>query len=460
MQFTIYHTNDIHSHIEEFTKIASYLKQQDRDTSLCFDAGDFHDFLHVGMMGTQGRMGKYLLEEAGYDALAIGNNEGFAGDTILEVLGTCGKTHLLSCNLSKKDGSDISGVEKSIVIEKQGIRFLVIGVSPFSESYNVFYLMENLTGKDIVSSIQEEVDKQRGNYDICILISHLGLQDDKHIAKVIPQIDIIIGGHSHDDMEEVEHIGNTWIHQSGAYGKKLGIMQLTIEHGKIMDCYGQNLDTDEWSEDVLCKEIIKEQTILAKAYLSKSFYTLSKTLWYDPVIENPLTNFICDALCKEYACDFALMNSGIVSFGLQGEISKMKLLQCSPSHLNPTHVCMKGHQIRSAMQMSLDVKHCLEAGKGAGFRGYLVGRLHVSKNVQVIVKEDVMEILLDGKPLLDDQDYHVITSDYLQRGSGYPQLASEQQVAYEQGFIRDVLARHISDEVLQQSAFQSRFTYL
>lgn len=116
MRFKILHTNDIHSNFENFAKITTKIKELKDENTLILDAGDFHDFKDIMLQGTAGAAGGKLLEEAGYDAIAIGNNEGFEGMNRIEIMTKNKNIPFLSCNIVKLDGHKIEGVKKSIII--------------------------------------------------------------------------------------------------------------------------------------------------------------------------------------------------------------------------------------------------------------------------------------------------------------------------------------------------------
>ena len=84
MRFKILHTNDVHSRFENFARITTKIKELKDENTLILDAGDYHDFKDVMLQGTMGKAGPELLLEAGYDAIVIGNNEGFEGLEILD----------------------------------------------------------------------------------------------------------------------------------------------------------------------------------------------------------------------------------------------------------------------------------------------------------------------------------------------------------------------------------------
>ena len=84
-KITIWHTNDVHSQFEDFSLIVSYIREHvNIEKDFLLDAGDFCDQKSVMISGTHGVGGIELLKTAGYDAMAIGNNEFFAGMEYLE----------------------------------------------------------------------------------------------------------------------------------------------------------------------------------------------------------------------------------------------------------------------------------------------------------------------------------------------------------------------------------------
>ncbi|MFL6563013.1 MAG: bifunctional metallophosphatase/5'-nucleotidase, partial [Bacillus sp. (in: firmicutes)] len=78
----IYHTNDVHSHLENWPRISQFLTQkkeihQEKDEDvLLFDIGDFIDRWHPYTEATMGKVNIDLLNECQYTAVTIGNNEG------------------------------------------------------------------------------------------------------------------------------------------------------------------------------------------------------------------------------------------------------------------------------------------------------------------------------------------------------------------------------------------------
>ncbi|SHI47056.1 bifunctional metallophosphatase/5'-nucleotidase [Lutispora thermophila] len=456
MNIRILHTNDVHSRFENFAKIVTKVKELKSENTIILDAGDFSDFMRLELQGTNGKAGCSLLNLAAYDAITVGNNEGFAGLDILETMTTSNFVPFISCNLYRSDLSHIKGLKKSIIIDRGGLRFLIIGASP---QYNEFFSLLNMHATDYMEEIKQELEENRGKYDISILLSHLGIKEDTEIAQNIDEIDIIIGGHSHTLMEEAEKINGTIIHQSGSYGEHLGVLDIEVVDGKIVNFRGENIKIESLTMDKDITDELLKQKDIAIENLSQPLYEVDRHIWHDVVEENPITNLLADALKDVVNCDFSIINSGILSGGIRkGEVSNKKLLEISPSPLNPTYMEIKGEYIKKALKLSLQADVCLQDGRGSGFRGRYLGRLHVSNNVVIEHNgKNLLKVLIDGEELEEEKTYRIATSDYLQRGTGYPSLANNCNERYNPEYIRDVLRDYLSKKEFVEKCFMDRW---
>lgn len=459
MKLTIYHTNDIHSRFEAFSRCIHTIKRQASLNDLIADCGDFADMRSPLVSATQGKVCCDLLKDV-YDIFCIGNNEIDNGYDTIQYYGESEKC--VCINLTSDQGrNSIPHLSASKILIKKGIRLLCIGAAPISsrkdeEEANVFFHMSNLHSHHPYQLIQDEIKKYQGEYDLCVVLSHRGVTEDQLLAEKISGIDLIIGGHTHTYLHEAMQINNTWILQAGQYGEFVGKAELEIEGNKIVSCHAQLLEVDEESDPETDRKI-KEHEELAKKIMSETIAIVPK-LEYIPEKECDLMNFICDALRKDYPCDLALMHHGIVSGSLEGNVSKLTLLKLSESKLNPTRVKLSGKAIKEALLLSFDEERCLSPAKGAGFRGTLIGALAVSSNVKV--QKLPFHIWINDEEIQDEKIYDVIEDDYLQRSDGYPSLGYlGKDIIYYNGFIRDVIERHLEDEEIYQSCKIRRIKY-
>lgn len=459
MKLNILHTNDIHSNYENFSKIVSKIEELKDENTVILDAGDFADFKRIELQGTDGIAALELLEKADYDAIAVGNNETFNGlDTLINMAANS-KIPFLSCNMYKIGLKEIEGVKPSVIINKKGLKILIIGTSP---DLGAFTELSGLEAKDYISAIREEVIKNKGKYDLCIVLSHLGMDKDERAAEEIDGIDLIIGGHFHILMDEPKIINGTIIFTSGAYGENLGLLSLEVNEGAVKLLEGKNINIENCSCSEKIIEVLRVNKEKAIDNLSKPLYRIKTDLWHDVVEENPITNLLADALRDLLKCDLGIINSGVINGGIkQGDVSNKKLLEISPSPLNPTYFEIQGKYLRAEFEDSLDSDFCLMDGKGPGFRGKYLGRLHVSSNVRIQYNgRKVIDVCINGEKLNDDKWYTVATSDYLQRGTGYSSLKNNRNETYRVEYIRDVLRQYIAKDQFVKNAQIDRWVII
>ena len=109
------------------------------------------------------------------------------------------------------------------------------------------------------------------------------------------------------------------------------------------------------------------------------------------------------------------------------------------------------------MQNSLDTDYCYADGKGPGFRGKYVGRLHISNGIIEYDGRNIRRVSINGESLDSEKYYKVATSDYLQRGSGYPSFINNKDVEYSSGYLRNIIKEYLEKEEYVEKAFVDRW---
>ena len=461
----ILHINDIHSRFENLAKIATLIKNYKNANTILLDAGDNADFMRIETEGTQGEISSVILNEIGFHARIFGNNEGFSGIENGKHIAESSKCEVLTCNIYDIEGNKLNFLKDASILEINNLKILLIGVTASSPSYNEFYKLFNMITKDPIKEINRVLSGYKNsNYNMIILISHLGLKFDKIVVEKIPLIDIIIGGHSHDLLEKPIMHNKTIICQAGDFGKYLGI--LDIELSDILDIKnyeGRLISIKDIDPDPKIMNIINKFSSKAKKHMSKPLFRLRYALPHSLTEENPLTNFLADSLRDLFQTEIGIINSGILNNGLEkGLITKLLLHKTCPSPLNPTYFEIKGLNIKRTLEKSLNKDIQMQDGSGAGFRGKYVGNIAVSNNVKVYVKSESdkinqIKIFIDNKPIEEEKWYSVASSDYLQRGSGYLNLASNRNVRYNADFMRNILIKYLPKEEMLKQSFNRRF---
>ncbi|HEU5139594.1 MAG TPA: metallophosphatase, partial [Bacillales bacterium] len=232
--FRIYHTNDIHSHFNHWPQIAAYLKDGKHhcrlrgESFLQFDIGDHLDRFHPMTEGTSGRGNVQLLNEAGYDGVTIGNNEGITLSKFdLEHLYEDANFPVLVANLFDENGERPQWMQPyELFSVENGLTVAAIGITiPFT----AFYKPLGWQVRNPLDLLQDLINEVRDQADIVVLLSHMGYFHDQQIARDFKGIDIILGGHTHHLLKQGVNVKGTTIIQAGKFGHYLGEMQVTYD---------------------------------------------------------------------------------------------------------------------------------------------------------------------------------------------------------------------------------------
>lgn len=447
MKVVVYHTNDFHSEFENLKKVHQYIRANKTAQDLYLDSGDYADISSVAVLADGGVSAMKLMVDSQVDAMTLGNNEIDLGKEGIKALAQCG-IPLVSANIRDTQYQPIDGILSSMILTRANQRFLILGVAPYysntfeHESYNTFFLMGDIRTVEPIKLLKQALAEQAGKYDYCILLSHSGLIVDQRILAEVPEIQLCLGGHSHDIATKKGYS------QSGR-GERLGKVTLEITDSGIVEVENTQIDLAEVANERF-DELYEEVKETTDKIMSKPLPCI-RELTFDALDESELINFICDGLMQEGESDLAIMHAGIAERNLTNPVSQKSLLETFPSKLNPTYYKIRGKAIREAIYLSLDSEHVKQAGRGAGFRGHILGTLGFSRNVQVV--KGTGEITIDNQPLADEKIYNLVTDDYLQRGVGYPSLRVEDsQATFAPGFIRDIAEKNLMNVALYEQA--------
>ena len=238
-ELVILHTNDTHSQIEPYTykadtNVGGFLRREayirevrsQHPHVFLFDAGDFSQ-------GTpyfnffKGYTEIYLMNAMQYDAVTLGNHEFDNGCNALAKRIKKAKFPFLCANYRFHNKALAKEVHTCMIFEEGGFKVGVFGLTVDLKALIAPSTYKQLEYLDPVETSQEMVDFLKSkNCDLIICLSHLGVEEDQvndyQIAREVPGIDIIIGGHSHYEMKEPTVIGNTRIYQMANKGKCIG----------------------------------------------------------------------------------------------------------------------------------------------------------------------------------------------------------------------------------------------
>lgn len=347
-ELEIIFTHDLHSHLDSFSiekdgkaevvggfsrlKTVIERKKKENPNVVVVDAGDFSmGTLYQTIYQTEAAELR-MLGALGVDVTTVGNHEfdyrdsGFADmlnaakdskDLLPEfVLSNINWENATEEQLKIKQAMDKFGVKPYTIIQKGSIKIGIFGI--FGKSALEYAPMCELSFNDPVKSSKEIVKelKEKEKVDFILCLSHSGTSErkrdseDEILAKKVPEIDLIVSGHTHTTLSQPIINENTSIVSSGEYGIFLGNIKLSKNEKNRWSVKNYQLipinstiieDTDLLRKNQYFQQLIQEK------YLDQYHYSIDEILAYNPVVftnineigkkhqEEPLGNLIADS---------------------------------------------------------------------------------------------------------------------------------------------------------------------
>jgi len=378
--FTILHTNDMHSSFIGMGPAADYTpfklnddttrggyarlaaliakrteERQGQGPVLVLDAGDYSMGTAFGAASRETGGELQLMSLMGYDATTFGNHEFDLGpDGLGKSIGVAAKAGrvpaVLVSNTSfaandatladlqrlAKDGT----IRRYVVIERGGIRFGMFGLLGKEAQ---FYTggAGAATFSDAIETAKEMVKvlRETEKVDVVIALSHGGVEkgkggrftegDDVSLAKAVPGIDVVIGGHSHTALQEAIIVNDrTPVVQTGKESQNLGELVITKDGGKLkVESYRlYPIDDTVAGDRAIAGEIDKLKETVTGAVFASRGYSIDQPLavapqdlpntFTDIAASTLLANLCTDAFRKATKADIGFSANGLMRAGL------------------------------------------------------------------------------------------------------------------------------------------------
>jgi len=467
---TLLHTNDIHSHFEQASRIAKHIEdvrgRVGPDRLLVLDSGDFLDRARPETEGTSAAVNRALLEFVGYDATLLGNNEGlsYTPEQLDLIFG--GMSVPLVCANMKllRTGKPPGWMTPAVKLERAGV---VVGIVGLTVAYPDYYTLLGWDAADPFETLREEVERLRPEVDALVLLSHLGLPNDERIAAEVPGIDLILGGHTHHLLEKPLLVGSTAICAAGKFGAYFGRLELTFGEGrKLTGVSGGSYPTEGMPPHEGFDAILADYRERAREAMNRKVATLSEPLEALHDRESPLPTLLAEAIRRLTGSEIGVVNAGQLMEGLPaGEVTAATIHAICPSPINPCSIRLPGSLLLRTLEESLLPEFQNLEIRGFGFRCRVLGAvcldgLEVTADLEQPPYRRVKEASVNGVPLDENRIYTVGTLDMFTFGVGYLGLKEGRDARYFlPEFIRDVLAESLNDEGLVASSRKPRWHY-
>jgi 2',3'-cyclic-nucleotide 2'-phosphodiesterase (5'-nucleotidase family) len=248
---------------------------------------------------------------------------------------------------------------------------------------------------------------------VVIALTHLGLEADRQLAREVPGLDLIVGGHTHSVLPDGERVNGVLIAQAGAQGAFLGRIELFLDHpqGRLTNARARLIAMrGDLPEDGRALQTIAGfQARLDRHWkrpLGRAAVRLDGDRDNVRTRETNLGNLLCDVMLDASGAEIALVNGGGIRAPIAaGQVTVADVQAVLPFANTLVTIEMPGSVLLAALARGAS------AHDGAGHF------LQVSRGMRVeIAGETLVSAGLNGRLIEPARVYKVAVSDFIAAG--------------------------------------------
>lgn len=387
------------------------IRKKNPDGTLFVDGGDLIQGSGESVL-SEGKIFPSIIRAMNYDLLIPGNWEVIYGKKIMLDVMRNYDTQVIAANMFEDDVQKNSLFPPYWITEKKGIKIGFIAYNDpeipirqnpiFSKGIKFTEVEENLS--ELISEL-----KTNQKVDVLFLITHIGISKQVLLADnpAVEGVDFILGNDTHERIRKPIEGKFAKVVEPGAFGSFIGRLDLKMKDKKIIEFDYELLEVDpkKYPAHPEIEKLIKQETSPYETKMKQVLGYTSTPLYRYLVIENPMDNFITDALLWKSGADFAVSNG--FRFGVpivpdatgRAPITEEDLWRMLPVDENMKIGEVTGQQIKDWMEK--EINNVFAKNPAERFGGWLVrfSGMTLKFDTSKEKGERVLEIKIKGEPL-------------------------------------------------------------
>lgn len=487
-KLTILHTNDIHSRIESINKFDSTCDAEGEAEGSCFggmarvktamdsirseladenvivlDAGDpFQGSLFYTTY--KGKAEAEFMEGVGYDVMAVGNHEFDDGPSALADFIEAVSFPVISGNLDLTGEALLKDKVQDHVILEVGGRKIGIISALATDTVETSSPGDGVVFQDEIESLTADAESLKNEgVGIVIALTHVGLAKDLQIAEAVPDIDVVIGGHSHtkmlNDGESQPYpamVDGRPVAQAYAYSKYIGRLTVTFDDtGNVIAASGDPILLDasvKPDPDMAARisEMAKPIEEVKKRVVASANASIEGDRAVCRTGECSMGNLVADAMLdrvKDQGISIALQNSGGLRASIdEGEVTMGEVLAVLPFQNTISTFFVSGQTVIDALENGVsqveEVKGRFPQVAGLKFEWDATVAPNEGRIKEVLVREGDSWVPIDPGKV-----YGLVSNNYIRNGGDGYKMFQQAKNAYDFGpDLADVTAEFLAKQ--------------
>lgn len=460
---TIVHTNDTHSQIDPLTRqgistggveeratLLDIVRRSNKDV-IYLDAGDAvqgQPYFNLW----KGELEALCMNQQQLLASTFGNHEFDNGIESLLATLKLANYKLVNCNYHCENTVLKDYVVPHLIIERQGVKIGITGVTCNPNRLIINSNWQGVTYEPAVEAVNREARLLReAGCDLVVVLSHEGYWEndtvgDRLIARQSHDIDIIIGGHTHTNIENGQLVMNAdgkpvMITQTGGRTNPMGMVKVYYtnkrKHCAIDSIVCSKIHRDDYVSTPMYQAVWDTISIrrLVGPYRDQLTESMSQVISHTDIdlTRGSHTSPLCLFTAKAYLqigktltgldIDASIMNQGGLRNDIPaGDITVGHIYQVFPFDNTIAVIRLQGRYIQKMFAEQKMLRMPAMAGLEVTDTGVHIG----------------------GQPIEADRLYNICTINYLVEGNdGFVELANADTIINTGVTIRDAMLNYL-----------------
>lgn len=440
LHLIVLHTNDMHGQVVPLpatwlkdidppptsgglNRVGAYIQQVRADALaegagvLVVDGGDWFQGTPEGALD-KGLGIMRAMASMGYDAVAVGNHEFDHGVAHFETMLAQVSLPALLANARTKSGGTVVGTGEYTLFDRGGVTICVVGMCSVQTPQMSHPSTRDLEWEepaDTLTRIQKELAAREVAVDWWLPVTHCGVDADRELARKHPELDLIVGGHTHTVLKRGKREGRTLIVQAGSKARSVGRVDLYFDaetkvmlrgEARLVNLLGDPKKGQAVPElEKACQELLRRSAIAMDQVVGRLLGPLEGSR--DAYSTSSSGNMITDLMRARTGAQVAIHNRGGIRANVPaGEVTRRDLFRILPFDNHLVTLTMTGQQLSDLLSRSLEGR----GRSGLEFSG-IVAQVRRQGRHPVVVG-----FLVAGKKLDPEAEYLVTTNSFLAAG--------------------------------------------
>jgi 2',3'-cyclic-nucleotide 2'-phosphodiesterase (5'-nucleotidase family)/ferritin-like protein len=347
------------------------------------------------------------LNALGLDAFVPGNWEPVYGPVRLRELMKQLKATVICYNLhDEKSGERL--FKPAVTVEKNGVRVAFVGVTDWTTTLR--QSPDEVRGLDStrVGGMRDFVRSLKKDADLVVAVTHTGLTVSRHLARIVPEFDVILSGHTHERTYQPIMVGRVIVVEPGSMGSFYGRLDLTLRDGKVADSAFKLVPVraTDFAEDTAVKKLVDTVLEPHRERISRVLGRSETPILRYDVLETDADDFISDVVRETANADLGFSNGFRFSPPISaGEIHEGDLWNLLPLDSRLKVGWVTGKELRAYLEQELELVFSANPLVLSGGWGPRASGLVFSFAARAPAGQRLRTVQVGGRDVVDDRHY-------------------------------------------------------